>query len=58
MVFIKHSKLWTNNVIYLDLFSATADCNIYVVDFILNTCTALFQVIDANISAIDSHDEM
>ncbi|XP_048519071.1 cilia- and flagella-associated protein 251 [Dendroctonus ponderosae] len=41
-----------------DFFIATADCNIYAYDFLRSACTPLFQVADAPISALDTHDEL
>ncbi|KAL1491912.1 hypothetical protein ABEB36_012433 [Hypothenemus hampei] len=41
-----------------DFFVSAADSNIYSVDFINNLRIPLFQVADANITSIDTHDEM
>ncbi|XP_060528178.1 cilia- and flagella-associated protein 251-like isoform X2 [Cylas formicarius] len=38
-------------------FVSTADCNIYVIDFADGKCDPIFHIADANVTAVDAHDE-
>ncbi|XP_076253610.1 cilia- and flagella-associated protein 251-like [Rhynchophorus ferrugineus] len=51
------ASLLNETFIVTDFFVSTADCNIFAINFIQNRCTPLFHIADANISAIDAHDE-